>query len=220
MDRIRVGDDGALVDDGLPLQVPVLRERYGCVRRHSRRIAFDAVHPLLRGSHHARWLIAERLGHGSMLPLHLVVRQIELRFPCLVRRDLYGCSSLLLLLRKMILDLLATWTRCLDVLVAVHRDFRLTTFAVFDLVAQGGEPHGELRPVHRRRILLRLVQLPRLQRADLCLDRVRQIEDHDVRVQLGRGVSVDWRRAVVLELRSHHVPVVSAGRLPSRRAWT
>src|SRR3989442_15772357 len=106
----------------------------------------------------------------------------------------------------MILDLLATRTRCLDVLVAVPRDFRLAAFAAFDLVAQAGEPRRELRPVHCRRILLRLVQFPRLQRADLCLDRVRQIEDNDVRMQLRRSVSVDWPRAVVLELGSNPHP--------------
>ena len=95
---------------------------------------------------------------------------------------------------------------------ASSRESPAARWAPLDLVAQGGQARGEFRAVDGRRVLLRPVQLLRLERARLAVAPLRHVEEHDVGVQLRRGVPVD--RAARCHARSGRrptVPVVSAG---------
>ena len=77
-----------------------------------------------------------------------------------MRGDLSGSRAALIFLRKILFDLLAARTRCLQILFAVTFDFRLAALAALDLVAKFSQPMGQFRAIHCRRILLCLVQFP------------------------------------------------------------
>ena len=79
-------------------------------------------------------------------------------------------------------------------------DLRLPVRAAFDLVTKLLQPRRQFRAIHRRRVLLRSVKFLRLQRPRLTLSRLSHIEDHRVRVQLRRCITVNRSAAVVLEL--------------------
>ena len=92
--------------------------------------------------------------------LHCFMRQFQLSFSRLVRGDLRCTCSSLVLLCEMFLDLPAARTRRLQILFAVAFDFRLAALAALDLIAKFFQPMGQLRAIHRCRILLRLVEFP------------------------------------------------------------
>ncbi len=135
-----------------------------------------------------------------MLLPHFFVRERLLRIARLMRRDLRGASPAHACLLHVLLDLLPPWTRRLQILPRVTLDLRLSMLAALDLVTELLQPRRKLRTINRRRILLRLVKLLRLQRPRLAVRRLGHIEDHRVRVQLRRGVAVHGPAAVVLEL--------------------
>ena len=156
-----------------------------------------------------------------MPALHLVVRDARrFGFTGLMRRNLGGFRAAMLALRELVLNLLAARTRRVQVVLRVAADLRLAARAALDLVAQRLEPRGQLRPVHRRRVCLALVELARLQRADVAVLRAREVEDDDVGVELGRGVAVDRSGAVVLELRRDPLARGLGRMIPPRRACT
>ena len=96
-------------------------------------------------------------------------------------------------------NLLATRTGRLQIRRRIAPDFGLATRAAVDLVPQCRQARRQLRAVHGRSILLRPVELPRLERAGLAVPPFSDIEEDDMGVQLGRGVPVDGPRTVVLE---------------------
>ena len=120
-----------------------------------------------------------------------------------MRGDLRRSGSSSALLGEPLFDLLTPRTRRLKILLRVASDLRLTMRAALDFITQPLQVRGQLRTINRRRVLLRLVKFLRLQRPRFALRRLRHVEDHRVRVQLRRGVSIDRTAAVVLELRHH-----------------
>ena len=91
-----------------------------------------------------------------------------------MRRDLRGRRSRATLRLQVLFDLLPPRTRCFQVLARVAFDLRLPVLAALDLVTHLLQPRRQLRTIHRRRVLLRLVQLLRLQRPRVavgCLGR-------------------------------------------------
>src|SRR5437879_12951655 len=133
--------------------------------------------------------------------LHCFVRQFELSFSRLVRRNLRRACSSLVLSCEMFLNLLPTRTRRLQILFAVAFDFRLAALAALGLIAKFLQPMGQLRAVHRRRVPLGLVEFPWLQGIGLAVLCLGEIEKDDVRVQLWCRVAVDRPCTIVLELR-------------------
>src|SRR5258705_9640838 len=95
--------------------------------------------------------------------------------------------------------LLATGTRCLEILRRVSADLGLSARASLDLVPEPAKPQRQLRPVDRRHVLLGSIELSGLQGTRVIGPSLGDIEDDDVRVQLRRGVAANRPRAIVLE---------------------
>src|SRR6202789_899729 len=94
--------------------------------------------------------------------------------------------------------LLPARTRCVEVLLRVALDLRLTMLAALNLVAQTMQPHGKLGAVHAGRILLRLEQTALLKSARLAVLAFGHIEDDGVSMKLRRGISFDRAGGVML----------------------
>ena len=153
----------------------------------------------LRGLDHVRGLMAEGLAPAPDADAASPRARRRSSPSRVVRGDLRRPGAALTVRWQLLLDLLAARTRGLQILRRVAANLRLAAVAALDLVAQGGEARRQLRAVHRRRVGLRLVEFARLERAGAPVVAFGHIEDHDVRVQLGRGVAVDGPRAVVFE---------------------
>src|ERR1700678_1477428 len=99
----------------------------------------------------------------------------------------------------MLFDLFTAWTRCVEILLCVALDLRLTMLAAFDLVAQAMQPHGKLRTVYAGRILLRLEEAALLKSAGLAVLAFGHIEDDSMSVELWRSIALDRAGGVMLE---------------------
>ena len=187
----------ALVDDRLSLEVVGLRKGDGFVRRGPRQVSLQPRDAIPGGLAHGLALMPVGLGQRLMPALGLLVRDVLFAGACAMRRDLSRPRASLTGALQVGLDLLAARARGLEILGRVAADLGLVAGAALDLVAQGGQACGELGAVHGRGVGLRLEELARLQRAGAPVGSFGQIERHDVRVQLGRGVAVDGARAVV-----------------------
>src|SRR6266404_7981864 len=100
----------------------------------------------------------------------------------------------------MFFNLSASWTRRLQVLGTVSLNFRLATLAAFYFIPQLPETCCKFRPINGCRVLLRFVELPRLQRSRVSISRLRDVEENDMRVKLRRCVAIHRTRAVVFKL--------------------
>src|ERR1700730_5140738 len=107
---------------------------------------------------------------------------MNLRLSRPVRGDVRRCGAVLLCLGEMLLDLPAARTRGLQIGRRVAADVRLSAAAALDLIAEGGQAGGKFRAVHSGQIRLRLVELPRLERASLPVLPLGDVEEDDVRV--------------------------------------
>src|SRR5581483_6252832 len=132
--------------------------------------------------------------------------ELALRVARLMRGDLCRSGAMLFGSRQVVFDLLATRARGVEVLARVADDLGLPTLAALDVVAQRRQASGELRPIDGRGVLLRLVQFSGLQRADVALPRLGQIEDHRVRVELRRRITTDGPSTVVFERGDDRLP--------------
>jgi len=164
---------------------------------------------LLCLSHNPVGLVAVLPGQFSMLPLHLFRRQQLLAVAGAMGGDLPGRRAVDPLLPFVILHLLPSRTRRLQILPRVALDLRLAILAALDLVTQLLKTCGQLRAVDRRAVVLRGVQLVRLHRTGLPVLALGDVEDHSMRVELRRGIPRDRPRRVVLEGRGGEL----AGRL-------
>ena len=195
----RIAQHGAFVDDGVTLDVSFPGIRDGCLADRGQLNLDEARAARLCGLYGPGGLLAERRGHLAMPTLHRLMRVLDLGFARLMRGDLCGASTSPTLPLEVVLDLLPTRTRRVEIRLCVAADFRLTTRSALDLVAQRPEAHGELRSIHGGRKLLAAVQLPRLHRPCRSGLGLREIEDDRIRMELGSRVTVDGPRAVVLE---------------------
>jgi predicted nuclease of restriction endonuclease-like RecB superfamily len=82
----------------------------------------------------------------------------------------------------------------------------VATASALDFVAERGQLRRQLRPVHRRCVLLGAIEFARLQRTDRTVGGLGQIEDDGMRVELRRRIPVHRPRAVVFEQGGHEVP--------------
>src|SRR5665213_1508565 len=99
----------------------------------------------------------------------------------------------------MLFDLFTAWTRCVEVLLCVALDLRLTMLAAFDLVAQAMQPYGKLGAVHAGCKLLGLEQAAFLERACLAVLAFGDIEDDGMGVKLRRSITVHRTGGVMFE---------------------
>ena len=196
----RIAQQSPLIDHRRALDATLPRIRHGTLGNAPRTLRLNLHAPPPRGlGHHPLRLISMLGGEFLMLRPDLLDAQRLLGVPRPVRGDLRRSSASSPLLGKSLFDLLTPRTRCLKILLRVAFDLRLTMRAALDFIAQPLQVRRQLRAVNRRRVLLRLVKFLRLQRPRFALRRLRYIEDHRVRVQLRRGVTIDRTAAVVLE---------------------
>ncbi len=135
----------------------------------------------------------------TMLPLHLCRRLQLLLVSCAVRCDLSRRRTVDALLALVILHLLPAGTRRLQVLPRVAFDLRLAILAALQLVTELLQARCQLRAIDRRAVVLRSIQLMRLDGAGLPVLTLGDVEDHGMGVELRRGVAVDGAGGVVLE---------------------
>src|ERR1700679_4174364 len=95
--------------------------------------------------------------------------------------------------------LLPARTRCVEVLLRVALDLRLTMLAALNLVAQAMQSHGKLGAVHAGRILLRLEETALLKSTGLAILALGHIEDDSMGVELRRCIALNRASSVVLE---------------------
>src|ERR1039457_3135839 len=131
---------------------------------------------LLGLADYALRLLSELPRHFLMPPLHFFVRDIELLVSRAVGRDLRSARAAHALPFQMFLDLLTARTRRLHVLPRVALDFRLAARPLLHFVTQPLQAQAQLRTIDGRRVLLRTVQLPRLQRPRVSVVALRHIE--------------------------------------------
>jgi len=156
--------------------------------------------------HNPVGLVAVLSGQFPMLPLHLFRRQQLLAVAGAMGGDLPSRSAVDSLLPLVILHLLPSRTRSLQILPRIALDLRLAVLAALQLVAKLFEARGQLRAIDRRAVVLRSVQLMRLHGAGLAILALGHIEDHRMRVELRRGIAIDGPRRVVLEGRGGELP--------------
>jgi hypothetical protein len=132
-----------------------------------------------------------------------------------VGRDLGGGGSTPLGLVEVILNLLAAGTGGFEIGGQIAADLRLAAGPTLDVVTQRREARGQFRAIHGGPVLLRLVEFLRLECARLAGAPLGHVEEHDVRVQLGRGVPVDGSGAVVLKAGSSPLPRRLRGMIPA-----
>ena len=166
----RVSQNRPFFDDRFALQIAVARKRDGLPRHVILlTLVLHVVHgPVLGRFNDVRRLVPETLGELLVAALHLLVRDVELRFARLVRRDLRRCGALSIRFGQVVLDLLATRAGRVEVLARVAADLWLAAATALDLVTERGQSRGQLRSVDRRGVLLRPVELARLERTRLC----------------------------------------------------
>ncbi len=120
-------------------------------------------------------------------------------------RDLSRSRTVSIRVGQVRLNLLTTRAGGVEVLARVAADLGLAAATAFDFVAECGHSRRQLRPVHRRRVLLCAIELAWLQRTDGAVRRLCQIEDDCVGVKLRGRVAVDWPRAVVFKERGDRI---------------
>src|SRR5882672_1309371 len=111
--------------------------------------------------HDLRWLATKALGKVLMASLHLLMRHVDLGLSGLVRRDLRRRGTLSTRCGQVVFNLLTPWAGRVEILARVPADLGLPAATALDFVAQRRQSHRQLRSVHRRRVLLRAIELPR-----------------------------------------------------------
>ena len=213
----RVPEHVTFIDDGLTFDVTVHAVGHGRrsgdddlgtvdVLRVAGNVSLGVAPPMgvghlgdVGGLHDLRGLVAKRGCEGLMASLHFVVGEVEFGLARLVGRDLRRVRTVQLRLVQMVLDLLPALARGLEVLRRVPADLGLPALASLDVVAELLQTQGQFRSVDRRGVLLGLIEFPGLERARVALGRLRDVEDHHMRVQLRRGIAIHRPRAVMLE---------------------
>src|SRR5260370_987898 len=147
-------------------------------------------------------LIAKSLRHFLMHPLHLGMADgCQFAVARLMSCNLCRTCTSQALLFEVCLDLLTSRTGSIEVLTCIAGDLRLPALSFFDLIALTLQAQGKLGTVDRRSKLLRPVQFARLQGPRFSILGFREIEEHDVSMQLWRGIPVYRARTVMFETR-------------------
>src|ERR1700679_19911 len=102
-------------------------------------------------------------------------------------------------LLQVLFDLFTAWTGCVEILLCVAPDLRLTMLATFDLVTQAMQPHGKFGTVYAGCILLGLKEAAFLKSAGLAVFAFGHIEDDRMSVKLRRGIAVYGAGGVVFK---------------------
>ncbi len=134
-----------------------------------------------------------------MLPLHLCGRLQLLFVPCAVRCNLSRRCTVNSLLPFVILHLLPSRTRRLQILPRVALDLRLAVLAALQLVAELLQARCQLRAIDRRTVMLRSIKLMRLHGAGLPVLALGDVKDNGMGVELRRRIAIDGTGRVVLE---------------------
>src|SRR5262249_50472918 len=132
-----ITQDRAFFDDGFTLQIAIARERDGAMRDvWSLRIVLQFPHAAVfdRFNNPCR-LGPVLLRQLSVALLHLAMRDLQLGFARLVRRDLRRGGPLAIRFGEVAFDLLPARAGRLEVLARVTVDLRLAAPAALDLVA-------------------------------------------------------------------------------------
>ncbi len=157
-------------------------------------------------------LVAVLLRQFLVARLHLLVRDIEFGLPRVVGGNLRRRGAVQPPLGQMFLNLMTPRTGRGEVFLGIASNFWLTAASTVDFVAQLLQARGQFGAVDGGPQRLRSVNLARLQRADVAVVGLGEIEEDDVRVELRGGVLVDRAGAVVLE-GGRHPPARRFGRM-------
>src|SRR5712664_430539 len=116
-----------------------------------------------------------------------------------MRRNLRRGRSASAGLRELVLDLLAPWTRGVEIRLGEAADLGLPAGAAINLIAQADQPARQLGSIEGRGVRLRRIELPRLERAGFTGGPLRHVKNNDVGMELRGGVPVNRPRAVMLK---------------------
>ena len=95
--------------------------------------------PVFAGLHDPRRLIPKLLRKLLVPVLHLLMRDIQLGFPRLMRGDLGSRGALSIRFSEVVFNLLTTRAGCVEVFARVTADLRLAAATPLDLVTQRGQ---------------------------------------------------------------------------------
>ena len=117
--------------------------------------------------------------------------------------DFCGFGPVHALLIQVLFDLLSAWAAGVQIFLGVALDLRCSVRALVNLISQLSQPQRQFGSIDRSRILLRTIQLVRLQRVGLAVRHSRDVEDDNMRVKLRCGIAVHRTAAVMLKLRGN-----------------
>src|ERR1700730_3859790 len=112
---------------------------------------------------------------------------------------------------KVLTNLLAPGTRSVEVFLRVALDLRRTAPPSGDFVTELAQTVDQLRLIDGRGELLRGEETLGLDGARLAVVALRNIENHGVRVQLWRDITIDWAGGIVLKLCGDTFPCCLGG---------
>ena len=119
--------------------------------------------------HNTLRLIPVSLRHLLVAALHFFVADIDLGVSRSVGGNFGGFGPADALLVQVLFDLLSAWAAGVQIFLGVALDLRRSVWALLNLISQLSQPQRQLGSVDRSRVLLRAIQLVRLQRAGLAV---------------------------------------------------
>src|SRR5271157_2157729 len=147
-------------------------------------------------------LVAEFLGHRLVTALHFFVADIDLGVPRSVGGDFCGFGPSDTLLVQVLFDLLPAWAAGFQILLGVALNLRCSVWALLNFITQLFQAQRQFCSINGSCILLRAIQLMRLQCAGIAVFSLGDIEDDHMGVKLGRGISIHGTATVMLKFRS------------------
>lgn len=120
-----------------------------------------------------------------------------------MRSYLGGSRSVRSLRSKMVFDLFTARARGFEIFLGVALDLRLAILTRLDLIAQPAQSRSQLRTVDRSRVMLRGIQLMRLNGPRLSVVPLGDVEDDGVGMELRCSVTFEGACGILLEGGSH-----------------
>src|SRR5271165_5258443 len=148
-------------------------------------------------------LVPEFLGHRLVTALHFFVADIDLGVPRSVGGDFCGFRPSDTLLVHVLFDLLPAWAARFQILLGVALDLRCSVWALLNFISQLPQAQRQFCSINGSRILLRAIQLMRLQCAGIAVFSLGDIEDDHMGMKLRGGISVHRTATVMLKLRGN-----------------
>ena len=143
-------------------------------------------------THDSARLIPMGFSHSPVLRLHVVAVERQLLLSSPVRRDLRGAGATQAGFLEVFLNLLAARAVRFQVLARVTLDLRCAVLPGLQVITELSHTPRKLGSIHRGTVLLRTIELLRLNRTEFSITRFRHVEeDQAIAVELAQGLEAN-----------------------------